>query len=248
MFLRPALSDMSAKRREVVEYLAAADIEGPPPVMPTQPILHLVLLNLRSSAAPSKGDSDDAVRAILAAFGRLAEIDGVLHLGTAQAASEDSTHSLAMFALLRDTAALEEFGTHPRHIEYLQSAVLPQVSDLVTADVVAAGPPPPSYRAAACFCASFQPTTYDWQVRSLFDAGAQLPGHAIIGGPAVNGRQRFRAAGLALWQGPNDWSPGRRSDDLQRLWDNSWGAAATDQARVVGPAAPIAPKASEVLS
>jgi len=217
--------------------------------MPSQnSILHLVLLNLRSSAAPSKGDSDDAVRAILAAFGRLAEIDGVLHLGTAQAASEDSTHSLAMFALLRDTAALEEFGTHPRHIEYLQSAVLPQVSDLVTADVVAAGVPPSSYGAAACFCAGFQPTTYDWQVRSLFDAAARLPDTATIGGPAVNGRQRFRAAGLTLWPGPDDWSPGRRSEDLHRVWDECWGAAATDQARVVGPATPIAPKASGVVS
>jgi hypothetical protein len=216
--------------------------------MPAQPILHLVLLNLRSSAAPSKGDSDDAVRAILAAFGRLAEIDGVLHLGTAQAASADSTHSLAMFALLRDTAALEEFGTHPLHIEYLQSAVLPRVSDLATADVVAAGAPPSSYRAAACFCAGFQPTTYDWQVRALFDAAAQLPGNATIGGPAVKGRQRFRAAGLALWPGPDDWSPGRRSDDLHSVWDEFWGAAATDQARVVGPATPIASKASEVVS
>lgn len=216
--------------------------------MPTQnAILHLVLLNLRSSLAPSKGDSDDAVRAILATFGRLAEIDGVLHLGAAQAASEDSTHSLAMFALLRDTTALEEFGTHPRHIEYLQAAVLPRVSDLVTADVVVAGTPPPSYRAAACFCAAFQPTTYDWQVRSLFDAAAQLPGTATIGGPAVNGRQRFRAAGLALWPGPDDWSPGRRGDDLHRLWDDSWGAAATDQARVVGPATPIAQKPLRVF-
>jgi hypothetical protein len=214
--------------------------------MAAQPILHLVLLNLRSSSAPSKGDSKEAVRAILGAFGRLAGIEGVLHLGTAKAASEDSTHSLAMFALLRDTAALEAFGTHPRHIEYLQSAVLPRVSDLVTADVVVAGMPPSSYGAAACFCAGFQPTTYDWQVRSLFDAAAQLPGNAIIGGSAVNGRQRFRAAGLALWPDPDDWSPGRRGDDLHHLWHDSWGAAATEQARVVGPAAPIASKPSGV--
>lgn len=210
--------------------------------MPAQPILHLALLNLGSSAPSTARDADESVRAILAAFGRLAEIDGVLHLGTARAASEESTHSLAMFALLCDTAALEEFGTHPLHIEYLQSAVLPRVSDLVTADVVATGPPPPSYRAAACFCAGFQPTTYDWQVRSLFDAAAQLPGSAIIGGPAVNGRQRFRAAGLAFWPGADDWSPGRRGDELHRLWVDSWGALATDQARVVGPAAPIASK------
>lgn len=214
--------------------------------MPAQPILHLVLLNLRSGPAPHKGGSDEAVRAILAAFSRLAEIDGVLHLGSAQAASEDSTHSLAMFALLRDTAALEEFGTHPLHIEYLQSAVLPRVSDLVTADVAAAGVPPPSYGAAACFCAGFQRTTYDWQVRSLFDAAVHLPESAIIGGPAVNGRQRFRAAGLALWPGPDDWSPSRRGDDLRRLWDDSWGEAATDQARVVGPGGPIASKTARV--
>jgi hypothetical protein len=210
------------------------------------PILHLVLLNLKP--APGEPAVDD----LLAAFGRLAEIDGVLHLGAVRAASDDSTHSLAMFALLRDSVALEEFGTHPRHIEYLQTAVLPRVSDLVTADVVAAeGPPgraavwpPPSYRAAACFCASFRPTTYDWQVRSLFDAAAQVPGNATIGGMAADGRQRFRAAGLALWPHPNDWSPGHRSDWFRRLWDDCWGPAATDQARVVGPATPIAPTAS----
>jgi hypothetical protein len=157
-----------------------------------------------------------------------------------------------MFALLRDSAALEEFGTHPRHIEYLQTAVLPRVSDLVTADVVVAeGPPgraavwpPPSYRAAACFCAGFRPTTFDWQVRSLFDAAAQAPDNATIGGLAADGRQRFRAAGLTLWPDPTDWSPGRRSDSFRRLWEDCWGTAATDQARVVGPAIPIGPTAS----
>jgi hypothetical protein len=201
-------------------------------------ILHLVLLNLKS--APGEAPVDD----LLAAFGRLAEIDGVLHLGAARAASDDSTHSLAMFALLRDSAALEEFGTHPRHIEYLQTAVLPRVSDLVTADVLVAEAPPPSYRAAACFCASFRPTTFDWQVRSLFDAAAQVPDNATIGGIAADGRQRFRAAGLALWPDRDDWSPGHRSDRFRRLWDDCWGAAATDQARVMGPAMPIGPIAS----
>jgi len=217
-------------------------------------ILHLVLLNLKS--APGEAPVDD----LLAAFARLAEIDGVLHLGAARAASDDSTHSLAMFALLRDSAALEEFGTHPRHIEYLQTAVLPRVSDLVTADVVVAtGPPgqprtgprlgaavwpPSSYRAAACFCASFQPTTFDWQVRSLFEAAARVPGNATIGGIAADGRQRFRAAGLALWPDQDDWSPGHRSDWFRRLCDDCWGPAATDQARVMGPAMPIGPTAS----
>jgi hypothetical protein len=206
-------------------------------------VLHLVLLNLKT--APGKASVDD----LLAAFGRLAEIDGVLHLGTARAASDDSTHSLAMFALLRDSAALEEFGTHPRHIEYLQAAVLPCVSDLVTADVVVAeGAPPPSYRAAACFCASFQPTTYEWQVRSLFDAAAHAPDNTTIGGMAADGRQRFRAAGLALWPDRDDWSRGGRSDSFRRLWNDCWGPAATDQARVVGPATPIGPTASGAAS
>ncbi len=206
-------------------------------------ILHLVLLNLKS--APGEAPVDD----LLAAFGRLAEIDGVLHLGAARAASDDSTHSLAMFALLRDSAALEEFGTHPRHIEYLQTAVLPRVSNLVTADVlVAEAPRPPSYRAAACFCASFRPTTFDWQVRSLFDAAARVPDNATVGGIAADGRQRFRAAGLALWPDRDDWSPGHRSDWFRRLWDDCWGPAATDQARVMGPAMPIGPTASGVAS
>ena len=205
-------------------------------------ILHLVLLNLKS--APGEAPVDD----LLAAFGRLAEIDGVLHLGAARAASDDSTHSLAMFAVLRDSAALEEFGTHPRHIEYLQSAVLPRVSDLVTADVLVAEAPPPSYRAAACFCASFRPTTFDWQVRSLFDAAAQVPDNATIGGIAADGRQRFRAAGLDLWPDQDDWSPGHRSDRFRRLWDDCWGPAATDQARVMGPAMPIGPTASGATS
>jgi len=233
-------------------------VSFPEKMMAQTPILHLVLLNLRP--APGEAPVDD----LLAAFGRLTEIEGVLHLGAARAASDDSTHSLAMFALLRDSAALEEFGTHPRHIEYLQTAVLPRVSDLVTADVVVAeGPPgrartqtrvagprlgaavwPPSYRAAACFCAGFRPTTYDWQVRSLFDAAAQVPDNATICGLAADGRQRFRAAGLALWPDPTDWSPGRRSDSFRRLWDDCWGTAATDQARVVGPAMPIGPIAS----
>jgi hypothetical protein len=206
-------------------------------MMTQKPILHLVLLNLKP--APGKAPVDE----LLAAFGRLAEIDGVLHLGAARAASDDSTHSLAMFALLRDSVALEEFGTHPLHIEYLQTAVLPRVSDLVTADVVVAEGPPPSYGAAACFCASFQPTTYDWQVRSLFDKAARVLGSTTIGGMTANGRQRFRAAGVALWPHPSDWSPSRGGDSFRRLWDDCWGPPATDQARVVGPAMPVDPTA-----
>jgi hypothetical protein len=225
-----------------------------------QPILHLALINLRPNSASSTGKPDEvAIQTLLSAFARLAEIDGVLHLGSTRAASDDSTHTLGLFALLRDAQALEEFGTHPRHIEYLQSAVLPLVSELATADVVVpkAPPgrarlwrvwPPPSYRAAACFCAGFQSTTYDWQVRSLFDAAAQVPGHVIIGGLAVNGRQRYRAAGLTLWPEPDDWSPSRRGDSFRRLWNDCWGPAATDLARVVGPATPIGPAAPEAAS
>ena len=52
-----------------------------------KPILHLVLLNLKPAAGKAPVDE------LLAAFGRLAEIDGVLHLGAARAASDDSTHS-----------------------------------------------------------------------------------------------------------------------------------------------------------
>lgn len=212
------------------------------------PILHLVLLNLRTpSADPGVSSADATVETILASFGRLAEIDGVLHLGTARAASDDSTHSLAMFAFLRDAAALEGFGTHARHIDYLQSAILPRVSDLVTADVVVANSPAPSYRAAACFCAAFRPATYDWQVRSLFESTSQAPGNAIIGGLAANDRQRFRAAGLALWPDGDDWSPSHRGDSLRRLLDDCWGPAIADQARVVGPAMPIQPTASGAL-
>lgn len=209
------------------------------------PILHLALMNLRpASAAQAVSPAAETAQAILAAFARLGEIDGVLHLGTARAASDESTHSLAMFAFLRDADALERFGTHPRHIQYLRSAVLPQVSDLVTADVVVTGGPPPSYGAAACFCAGFHPTTYDWQVRSLFEAACRVPGDVTIGGLAANDRQRFRAAGLALWPDADDWSPGHRGDSLRRLWDDCWGPALADQARVAGPAAPIALTAS----
>jgi hypothetical protein len=109
-----------------------------------QPILHLALLNLRQSPGLPAGKPDEAdIQALLSAFSSLAEIDGVLHLGAVRAASEDSTHTLGLFALLRGAQALEEFGTHPSHIEYLQSAVLPLVSELATADVVVARPPTP---------------------------------------------------------------------------------------------------------
>jgi hypothetical protein len=202
-------------------------------------------MNLRTvPAAASAGPADGTVQTILNAFARLAQIEGVLHLGTARAAGDDSTHSLAMFAFLRDAAALEEFGTDPRHIEYLKSAVLPQVSDLVTADVVVDRSPPPSYGAAACFCAGFHPATYDWQVRSLFEAAPRSPDSATIGGLAATERQRFRAAGLTLWPDAADWSPGHRGDSLRRLWDDCWGPAIADLARVAGPATPIHPAAS----
>lgn len=207
-------------------------------------VLHLVLMNLRAAAGGSAVSCGDAaIEPILAAFSDLAGIDGVLHLGAVQAASDASSHSLATFALLDDVAALEQFGAHPQHIEYVRSTVLPHVRDLVTADVAVADSPPASYQAAACFCAGFQPTTFDWEVRSLFDAAARAPGNTTIGGLAVDDRQRFRAAGLTLWPDADDWSPGHGSDALRRLWYERWGPAATDEAWVVGPATPLHPPA-----
>lgn len=203
-------------------------------------ILHVVLMNLSATPAdPSVDCGDGAVRFILAAFGRLADIEGVLHVGAVRAAGAASTHSLATFAVLRDAAALEEFGTHHRHIEYLRSAVLPRISDLVTADVAVAECPPPSYHAAACFCAGFQPTTYDWEVRSLFNGATEGTGNTTIGGLATDDRQRFRAAGLAFWPNPDDWSSADQSESLRRQWRDCWGRIATDEAWVVGPATPV---------
>ncbi len=214
---------------------------GPPKAMLLEEhILHVVLMNLKAAPTdPPVGCGDGAVQAIVAAFGRLADVEGVLHLGAVRAADAASTHSLATFAVLRDAAALEEFGTHPRHIEYVRSAVLPRVSALVTADVVVAECPSPSYRAAACFCAGFGPTTYDWEVRSLFDGAAHGDGNTVVGGLATDDRQRFRAAGLALWPDPDDWSGGGNGESFRRRWEDCWGRIATDEAWVVGPATPV---------
>ena len=201
------------------------------------PVLHLLLINFK----PGAGEAER--QALVEELGGLRAIEGVLHVGVARAASDESTHAQALFAYLRDAAALEAYGSHPLHIEYLRSRFLPVVQDAVSIDVGVQAAPPTEYDLASCHCANFRPDTYDWQIRSLFERAAQAGGDAggctISGGVALNERQRYRAAAVMFWSkaeasGGDDFYAAQRG-----LFDDAWGPIVSEEARVTGPAHPL---------
>lgn len=201
------------------------------------PVLHLLLINFKPGAGEAERE------ALVQELGRLHAIEGVLHLGAARAADEKSTHAQALFVYLRDAAALEAYGSHPLHMEYLRSRFLPVVQDAVSVDVAVQQAPPAEYDAVSCHCASFRPDTYDWQIRSLFERAAQTGrdagGCTVSGGVALNERQRYRAAVVMFWSG----AEASREDALysvqRRLFDDAWGPIVSEEASVTGPAHPL---------
>ena len=191
--------------------------------------LHLLLAHLRRAATPGQRD------ALLEGLAPLRSVKGVLHMGRVEGTEGISTHDLGLFVYLRDAAALEQFGTHPLLMKYLQQSFLPAVEEFVSMDVAVEGGPNESYGAALCFCLDFRPDTYDWQVRSAL---AELAGNAdkgtILGasvGVALNQRQPFRAGGLVFAASPTDLSAVRLPP---RNEDSTTGLVA-----VAGPASPL---------
>lgn len=195
------------------------------------PVLHLLLINFK----PGAGDAER--EALVEELGRLRAIEGVLHLGAARAADEKSTHAQALFVYLRDAAALEVYGSHPLHMEYLRSRFLPVVQDAVSVDAAVQQAPPTEYDTASCHCANFRPDTYDWQIRSLFEGAAE--GCTISGGVALTERQRYRAAAVMFWSRAE--APGGDAfHAVQReLFDDAWGPIVSEEASVTGPARPL---------
>ncbi len=198
------------------------------------PVLHLLLINFKAGA----GDAER--EALVEELRRLHAIEGVLHLGGARAADEKSTHAQALFVYLRDAAALEAYGSHPLHMEYLRSRFLPVVQDAVSIDVGVQGAPPTEYDTAACHCANFHPDTYDWQVRPLFERAAQAGGDAggctISGGVALNERQRYRAAAVMFWSRAEASGGNVLYVAQRRLFADTWGPIVSEEASVTGPA------------
>ncbi len=214
-------------------------------------VLHLTLANLKSGL--DEAEAEGVVRA----FGRLGSIPGVIHLGAVHASVDDATHSLGLFAYLRDLTALDSFGTDARHINFLRHSLVGAVGDLATTDVVTSVLPPDHYSAALCFGADVHPGTFDWQIRRLLDrpSGACV----VSGGLAINERQRFRAAGVAFFLSGQARAGGRpflagsdirgeSADDkaaesaltgFKRRWDEVWGPIVTEAALVVGNASPL---------
>ncbi len=208
------------------------------------PVLHLLLINFK----PGAGEAER--QALVEEMRRFHDIDGVLHLGAARAAGDDSTHAQALFVYLRDAAALEAYGSHPLHIGHLRRFFLPAVQDFVSIDVGVQEMPPAAYAAAACRCANFRPDTYDWQIRSLFERTADATwageGWSVSGGVALNGRQRYRAAAVVFWSGGGPSNEGDSSRAQGGLLDDAWGRILTESVSVTGPAHPlIAPSSRE---
>jgi hypothetical protein len=204
------------------------------------PVLHLLLVNFK----PGVGDAEG--RALVDEMGRLRSIDGVLHVGTARAAGNDSTHARALFVYLRDAAALEAYGSHPLHIDYLRRRLLPIAQDFASIDVAVQEPPPATYEAASCHCANFRPDTYDWQIRSLFQSGAPstaADGWYVSGGVAVNERQRYRAAAVMFLPAAGEQEASDGYASARRMLDEAWGPIASEEVSVTGPACPLGPLA-----
>jgi hypothetical protein len=178
-------------------------IGQPPPVvlecrlqkMPEQlSVLHLLLVRLKPRLLK------EARQTIVAEAVSLADIEGVLHAGAAEATSRDSTHSLALFVFLRNRQALDEFGAHPAHIRFLRTTLAPLLDSMTGADVGIEAAPPADYAFACCFGAAFAPDAYDWQVRGFLEQvrSSLGAGATHCSGLPLDERQTFRAAGVVF--------------------------------------------------
>jgi len=193
-------------------------------------VLQVSLFRLRAEAS---------AEGVVAAARELARLPSVLGAGFVRAgAGVASTHDMALFFLLPDRVALEEFGAGAVHVRFLRESVAPNVAAVVTAEVVASADRIPLFGAAAAWVADLPEATYDWQTAAELDAyrraAAGTNGFlALLGGSAVE-RSRFGAAAVSLWRSA-DGLGSFYGGSAYREWAARWRSFAPALASVVGP-------------
>jgi hypothetical protein len=161
------------------------------------PLLHVDLVLLREDV------SQGALADLSGEAAALRDLPGVLTI--AEIAAEPalleariSDFDRAFIYMLDSQSGLEEFGTHPRYVRFLQAGLAGAMRSFGGCDarLVATLPPPAAY--AGCLALAATPQTFDWQVREAIAGWA--PDGAC--GLALGDRQRYRGIGLMLSHQP----------------------------------------------
>jgi hypothetical protein len=156
------------------------------------PVLHVDLVLLREDLG------SDAREGLNFEAAALRDLPGLVGAGVVEAAPESDFDVAFLFAL-DSLPHLEDFGTNPRYIRFLQGGLAQAMRSFGGADVQLQGELREPAAHAACLALAATPQTYDWQVR---DALSRWTGGADGVGLAVGERQRYRGLGLMFADQP----------------------------------------------
>ena len=160
----------------------------------TSRLLHLDLLALTPEISR---EARESIFENAAALLTLAHVLG----GGAIEDSSSSGFDLAFYFVLPDLSALEDFGTNPQYVRFLQGAVAPVLRGLGGADLQMAGELLPGATYAACLALASPPEVYDWQIRKALEDWVAASGaetHAV--GLAAGELRRYRGAAFAFFR------------------------------------------------
>jgi hypothetical protein len=155
-------------------------------------VLHVDLVLLREDLG------SDAREGLNYEAAALRDLPGLIGAGVVEAAPESDFDVAFLFAL-DSLPHLEDFGTNPRYIRFLQGGLAQAMRSFGGADVQLQGELREPSAHAACLALAATPQTYDWQVR---DALSRWTGGADGVGLAVGERQRYRGLGLMFADQP----------------------------------------------
>ncbi len=203
-------------------------------------VLHLIVGSL-----PAGAEQDARLAAALDLGGALAGAPGV----RAALLGRSAEHVVAA-CWLDGPAALDPFAESAPHMAFVMRGLAPLVRGMWSASVATDAPLPAGgadpadlddLDAVAALWALAVPEragVYEWEVRSLLDGIAALPGRAVTG-PTVEERERFRAGGVVALRA-DELAPFQQALEAARA---GWPAFATELEEALVPVLP-APGAS----
>lgn len=183
-------------------------------------LLHQILARLKPAVSESQQ------RDLLGSLTPLHSIPGLWGISAGLGIANSEGPSLCILVYLDDVTALDEFGPHPLHIEYLHRRLGPQVTSFVSADIPLAATPPPHYEAVHSLCFNFRSDATQEMIHALFQEMRSLSGiPGVLGLEAeatVSWRQQFQAAGVVYLRSVADIPAYRQHPLYRELFERLW--------------------------
>lgn len=202
-------------------------------------LLHQILAHLKPSAR------NHHQQHLLRTLTTLHQIPSVWGISAGQGIGGPEDLSFCILTFLQDATALDEFGPHPLHMEYLQRHFVPRVSSFVSADIPLTKAPPARYGAVHSFCFNLRSDASQEMIRRLFQELRSLtaiPGVlGVEAGATMSWRQQFQAAGVIYLESVGSARRYLRHPLRQELHNGLWRAVTTEGMDVIARTRAITP-------